>query len=61
MSRIGGRPATPRRGHCANCGITIDDQEEREPSAGGGSLSLDSGPRAVFCCDGCADGGPCSC
>lgn len=61
MLRAGGQEAAPGRAHCANCGITIDEEEEREPSGGGGSLSLDLGPGAAFCCDGCADGGPCTC
>jgi hypothetical protein len=61
VSRAAGQDAAPPQERCANCGIAIDDEEEREPSGGGGSLSLDLGPGAAFCCDGCADGGPCSC
>lgn len=61
VSRAGGQEADPGRGHCANCGITIDEEAEQERAGGGGSLTLDPGPGAAFCCDGCADGGPCSC
>ena len=60
VSRAGDRDAAPPQEHCANCGMAIDEEDEREPS-GGGSLLLDLGPGAAFCCDGCADGGPCTC
>jgi len=60
IARLGVRPATRHAERCANCGIPID--ADRGGTDGASSVT----PRVVrgddvYCCDGCADGGPCIC
>lgn len=47
---IGASPATSVR-RCENCLITIRRDAE-------GTVERDG---LLYCCDGCADGGPCTC
>lgn len=49
-----------RAGHpdrCVNCGITIDGDDDEGPQAKTDAARVNP----AYCCDGCADGGPCTC
>ncbi|MGH2377220.1 MAG: hypothetical protein ACRDGT_01955 [Candidatus Limnocylindria bacterium] len=61
LSRIGVRPPAPHSARCANCGITIDADDERAVRSAPDGESSGGPAVATYCCDGCAEGGPCTC
>jgi cytochrome c2 len=61
VARLGAAPGRRLAERCANCGIAIDaDRDRVGPGAAGATSRIVRGDD-VYCCDGCAEGGPCTC
>lgn len=61
IARLGVPSARRHAERCANCGIAIEADHERPVDGAAAATSRIVQDDDVYCCDGCADGGPCTC
>jgi hypothetical protein len=61
IARLGVPSARRNAERCANCGIAIDTDRDRAAGGFAGATARIARGEDVYCCDGCAEGGPCTC